>query len=410
MSATGFSTFNKPLQRFLVATVINMVGSAALFGFVLIYFHEVRGISTGKSGLAVGAMSFTMVVLTPLAGSLSDRFGARRMLAFGCVVSTIAGVSYVWVHSFVSAVAVSVLLGVGNALWFPAQSALMSLIVSAGERPTLMAWQRASMNLGAALGGVVGGLLVHSESVSLYYLLFTLNVATYLVFLAILPGMPSGRVTLPPKQDRHGFREVFADRFYVRLLVTDLAIALGFGFLWSFMPAYASALGIGKRTIGMLFMFGAATVVVTQIATLGWVRGGERMRWLAIMNLWFVGAFLLMNITPHVGVWLAVALIAAGQVMGGFGEAILGAVRMPLTADLAPPTLMGRYYGLSTMVFQACMGLANTIGGATMGVSLSLVWVIPLVASVLGVLGSLSLRRRIPEHAAVTAHLGVPVG
>ena len=37
-------------------------------------------------------------------------------------------------------------------------------------------------------------------------------------------------------------------------------------------------------------------------------------------------------------------------------------------------------------------------------------WVIPLVASVLGVLGSLSLRRRIPEHAAVTAHLGVPVG
>lgn len=153
MSATGFSTFNKPLQRFLVATVINMVGSAALFGFVLIYFHEVRGISTGKSGLAVGAMSFTMVVLTPLAGSLSDRFGARRMLAFGCVVSTIAGVSYVWVHSFVSAVAVSVLLGVGNALWFPAQSALMSLIVSAEERPTLMAWQRASMNLGAALAG-----------------------------------------------------------------------------------------------------------------------------------------------------------------------------------------------------------------------------------------------------------------
>lgn len=402
--------FNPALQRFLGATVINMIGSAALFGFVLIYFHEIRGIPTAQAGLAVGAMSFTMVVLTPYAGSLSDRFGARRMLTAGCLVSIVAGVSYVWVHSFVSAVAVSVLLGLGNALWFPAQSALMSLIVSPQERPTLMAWQRASMNLGAALGGVVGGFLVRTGSVTSYYWLFGLNVATYLVFLVILPGMPSGRVERPEHAERHGFREVFADRFYVRLLVTDLSIALGFGFLWSFMPAYASALGIGKRTIGLLFMFGAATVVLTQIATLGWVRGGERMRWLAIMNLWFVGAFILMNVTPHVGIWVAVGLIAVGQVMGGFGEAILGAVRMPLTADLAPPTLIGRYYGLSTMVFQACMGLANTIGGATMGVSLSLVWVIPLVASVLGVLGSLALRRQIPAHAAVTAHLGVPVG
>ena len=402
--------FNPALQRFLGATVINMIGSAALFGFVLIYFHEIRGIPTAQAGLAVGAMSFTMVVLTPYAGSLSDRFGARRMLTAGCLVSIVAGVSYVWVHSFVSAVAVSVLLGLGNALWFPAQSALMSLIVSPQERPTLMAWQRASMNLGAALGGVVGGFLVRTGSVTSYYWLFGLNVATYLVFLVILPGMPSGRVERPEHAERHGFREVFADRFYVRLLVTDLSIALGFGFLWSFMPAYASALGIGKRTIGLLFMFGAATVVLTQIATLGWVRGGERMRWLAIMNLWFVGAFILMNVTPHVGLWVAVGLIAAGQVMGGFGEAILGAVRMPLSADLAPPTLVGRYYGLSTMVFQACMGLANTIGGATMGVSLSLVWVIPLVASVLGVLGSLALRRRIPQHAAVTAAIGVPVG
>ncbi|MEZ5250570.1 MAG: hypothetical protein R2713_15575 [Ilumatobacteraceae bacterium] len=41
-----------------------MIGSAALFGFVLIYFHEVRGIPLGQAGLAVGSMSFTMVLLT----------------------------------------------------------------------------------------------------------------------------------------------------------------------------------------------------------------------------------------------------------------------------------------------------------------------------------------------------------
>ncbi len=164
MTTPGFRSFSPPLQRFFVATVINMVGSAALFGFVLIYFHEVRGISLGRAGLAVGAMSFTMVVLTPVAGYLCDRFGARRTLAAGCVTSIIAGALYAVVATFPAALAVSMLLGVGNALWFPSQSALLTLIVAPEERPAVSAFARASLNLGAALGGVLGGFLVRADS------------------------------------------------------------------------------------------------------------------------------------------------------------------------------------------------------------------------------------------------------
>ena len=70
---------------------------------------------------------------------------------------------------------------------------------------------------------------------------------------------------------------MLADEFFVRLLATDIAIGLGFGFLFAFMPAYASSLGIDKTTIGVLFTFGAASVVLTQIPTLRWVRGRPRM-------------------------------------------------------------------------------------------------------------------------------------
>jgi MFS family permease len=401
VSSHGLRTFSPALQRFFLATVVNMIGSAALFGFVLIYFHEVRGIPLGRAGFAVGAMSFTLVLCTPAAGSLSDRFGARRVLTIGCLVSIVAGASYGFVDSFAGAVAVSVLLGVGNALWFPAQAALLSLIVPAEQRPAVSAFQRASLNLGAALGGVLGGVVVSSGTLASYRILFAINVATYLAFLAVLPGLPPGRVHRDDADaPRPGFTAVLRDRFFLRLLASDLSIALGFGFLWGFMPAYASRLGIDTAVIGLLFTFGAASVVLTQIPTLRWVRGGERMRWLAIMNLWFVVAFVLMSITPHVALWLAIGLIAVSQILGGFGEAVLGAVRAPLTSDLAPPELVGRYFGLATMVFQACMGLANTVGGVVMDRSLSLVWLVPLVASIAGVAASLALRSRIPAHAA----------
>ena len=381
-----------------------MVGSAALFGFVLIYFNEVRGIPLDQAGFAVGAMSFTMVLCTPAAGFLSDHFGARRTLTAGCLVSIVAGSGYAFVDSFPRAVGVSVLLGVGNALWFPSQAALLSIIVQPHERPAVSAFARASLNLGAALGGVLGGFLIHSETLTAFRWLFAVNVLTYVIFLAVLPGMPTGRIEHAlPRSERPGFAAVLGDHFFLRLLVTDVAIALGFGFLFAFMPAYASRLGIGKATIGILFMFGAASVVLTQIPTLRWVRGRRRMRSLALMNLWFVAAFALMVATPHIAIGLAIVIIGVAQVLGGFGEAVLGAVRQPLTSDLAPPELVGRYFGLTTMVFQGCMGLANTIGGIVMDHSLSAVWLIPLGASIAGVVGSLALQHRIPEHAAVSA-------
>jgi MFS family permease len=399
----GFRSFSPALQRFFAATVINMIGSAALFGFVLIYFHEVRGISLAQAGFAVGAMSLTMVICTPIAGYLSDRFGARRILAAGCLTSILAGSLYIWVESFPAAVAVSALLGIGSAMWFPAQSALLSLIVQPHERPAVSAFSRAALNLGAALGGVLGGFLVRSETMTAFRWLFAVNVATYVVFLAVLPGMPPGRVEhVLPRRERPGFGIVLRDGFFVRLLVTDISVALGFGFLFAFMPAYASKLGIGKGTIGLLFMVGAAAVVLTQIPTLRWVHGRHRMRVLALMNVWFAAAFALMVTTPFVAVGVAVAAIAVAQVLGGFGEAVLGAVRQPLTSDLAPPELVGRYFGLSAMVFQGSMGMANTIGGIVMQHSLTAVWIIPLVASTLGVLGSFALQHRIPAHVAVS--------
>jgi MFS family permease len=404
VSTPGFRSFSPALQRFFIATVINMVGSGALFGFALIYFHEVRGIPLDQAGFAVGAMSFTMVLCTPIAGFLSDHLGARRVLTTGCLVSIVAGALYAVVASFPAALGVSVLLGIGNALWWPSQAALLSLIVQPHERPAVSAFSRASLNLGAALGGVLGGFLVHSTSLGSFRVLFAVNVVTYVAFLSVLPGMPTGRVEhVLPRAERPGFTEVLRDSFFVRLLVTDIAVGLAFGFLFAFMPVYASQLGIGNATIGILFMFGAAAVVLTQIPTLRWARGRHRMHSLAIMNVWFVVAFALMLVTPHTSVAIAIVAIAVAQILGGFGEAVLGAVRQPLTSDLAPPQLVGRYFGLATMVFQGCMGLANTIGGVVMEHSLSAVWLIPFAVSMAGVAGSVALRHRIPSHLATSA-------
>jgi hypothetical protein len=48
------------------------------------------------------------------------------------------------------------------------------------------------------------------------------------------------------------------------------------------------------------------------------------------------------------------------------------------------------------------MGLANTVGGVVLQHSQTAVWLIPLGASLCGVLGSLAIRHRIPARVAIS--------
>lgn len=397
MSATGFRSFSPALQRFMFATVINMTGSGMIFAFLFIYLDEVRGFSGSASGLIAGATPLAGVAVTPYAGFLSDRFGPRRILAIGCVVSILASGTFAFVDTVFLALGASAAMGIANGLWFPSQSALLSVIVPTEMRSTVMAFQRTALNLGAGFGGVLGGLVADKNRLGSFQLMFFLNMATYVVFLACLPALPSGRVH---REDGDapsgGFAQVLRDRFFLLLIVSDLGISFSFGFAWGIMPAYASRIGVNESTVGLVFLVGAISAVVFQIPMLRWVRGRDRMDCLAFMNLMFVFAFVMTAFTVDTSIGVAIAIMAFAQGIGGFGETVLAAVRQPLTAELAPLSLVGRYFGLAAMVFQGSMGAATAMGGVLMDRSLTSVWVVAGAFATFGVFASLGLRRQIP--------------
>ncbi len=397
MSGTGFRSFSPALQRFMFATVINMTGSGMIFAFLFIYLDEVRGFSGTASGLIAAATPLATVVITPYAGFLSDRFGPRRILAIGCVVSILASSTFAFVDSVFLALAASTAMGVANGLWFPSQSALLSVIVPSEMRSTVMAFQRTALNLGAGFGGVLGGLIADKNRLGSFQLMFFLNMATYVVFLACLPALPSGRLKREEGDaPSGGFAEVFRDRFFLLLIVSDLGISFSFGFAWGIMPAYASRIGVNESTVGLVFLVGAISAVIFQIPMLRWVRGRDRMSCLAFMNLMFLLAFVMTAFTIDTSIGVAIGIMALAQGVGGFGETVLAAVRQPLTAELAPRELVGRYFGLAAMVFQGSMGAATAMGGVLMDQSLRSVWIVAGAFATFGVLASLALRRRIP--------------
>src|SRR5439155_18235 len=137
--------------------LLNFFGNGVVFPFLVIYLHDVRGFSLATSGLVVAVSSAAQLVVGIGAGPLIDRIGPRRTLAAGLVLQA-AGFGLFplarepW-HAFV----LIAIEGAGSAGFWPSQSTLLSRLVDDARRHTSFALQRATMNVGIGLGGVVGG-------------------------------------------------------------------------------------------------------------------------------------------------------------------------------------------------------------------------------------------------------------
>jgi FSR family fosmidomycin resistance protein-like MFS transporter len=93
--------------------------------------REDFGVSYTELGLALVAFNVTSTVLTPPAGLLVDRTGARAVLTGGLIIGAASLLGAALLPSFVAFVAMFALLGLGNTVYHPADYALLSRRISA---------------------------------------------------------------------------------------------------------------------------------------------------------------------------------------------------------------------------------------------------------------------------------------
>jgi MFS family permease len=402
---TGFGSLPKGAQRYLIATLVNMVGNGMMFAFVFIYLHDVRGYSGSLTGWILATGTVTTLLTTTFGGWVSDHLGPKRALIIANLISAVAFGAYGTNHTVVLAFVMSIFTGVCTGMAFPAQQAFASVIVTPLARPTMSSWLRVLLNIGAGIGGALGGFIANVHRPSTFTLLFVGNAATYIGYIAIVasiePVLTPAHAELEGKQA--GYREVLRDRFFVRLLPLDLATGLAFGLAFLVMPGtYVKRLGASEHVVGLLFLLGASVVVVSQIPISKAVSGRRRMSSLAAMFALFGVVFSFGIVSAGQTLTVAVICVALAQIMGGLAECFLGPVRNPLTAELAPPRLLGRYFGLASMLFQGGFGFANVLGGIGLDRSVTGLWIVGAAIMACAFVWSIRLDRLIPSTSRIS--------
>ena len=390
----------------------NMFGNGVIGPFLIIYLHNVRGISLGVAGLVVAANSAAAAVSGFVGGALSDRIGPRRVLSGALIVMAVAFALFPLIRGPWEALALNVLVGIGSGSFWPSQSTLLSSLTPKERRHSAFAQQRMTMNLGIALGGLVAGAIARTDRPGTFTFLFLLNAATFLVFVAVLQLIPETQ-----HADGHHepgrYRDVVRNRVFLAFILLNVVfIGAGIAVMSELLPPFAkNTAHVSEPAIGIIWFVFSAGVAIGQLPIVKLVEGRRRLRGLALMGVVWAGTFMAVF---SGGAWLTgtQAAVIFAIAVGAFalGECLHGAIYAPLAVDLAEPRLLGRYMAFSSFSWQLGWLIGPAAGGFVLQHEPLALWPATAVICLLAAGYAIVLERWIPQQLHLTPYVDSVAG
>jgi len=388
----------RPVYVLELGALVNAFGNGVVLPFLLIYLHDVRGIPFGLAGSAAAVQSAAALASGFLGGTLSDRVGPKRVLLGALAVMTVAFALMPLIRSAWEAFAIYTLWGIGSGSFWPSQSALLAALTPEMRRAPAYALQRLSMNVGVAVGGIVAGLIASIGDPRSFTILFGINCATFVGYMLVLtwvhpPALHEGRLG-------GSWRAVLRDRVFTRFTLLNAAfMTAAISLAVELLPAFGkNVTGISEQEVGIVFALDAIGIVLFQLPVVKLVEGRSRMRGLALMGVLWAASFLAVWAA---GSWTqataAFVILAGAMLVFAVGECLHGAIQAPLSVDLAPPQLVGRYLAASSISWQIGWIIGPAAGGFILQHRPLLLWPLAAGANLACAAAALRLERRLPE-------------
>lgn len=382
-----------PGKWLLSSTVFQVLGRGMTLPFTVIYLHEVVGLDLATSGGMVALIGLVALLAGPFFGTLTDRFGARRMI-IGCSLSQVVGAVVLgFAESLPAVVVAMVFFGLTQAGSLGAFNVMIASLVSGVVRQTYFGINFALINLGIGLGGVLSGLFVDVDRPHTFTTVYLINAACMLIPVAILLGPlrhVSGRVQHPPEEigaahaaGRIGYLQILRRPGVIQMVLISLTFSfIGYGQFEAGIPAFVRDVSVlSTQTLGWAFGVNTAVIVLAQFAVLRRIQGHRRTRVVMVMAAVWALSWLLLGLTglfPDTG-W-AVAVVIAFFAIFGAGETMLQPTLPSITNDLAPAAERGRYNALVNTAFQLGSVVAPLSAGVLLRHDLTAVYIGLLVA------------------------------
>ena len=322
-------------------------------------------LSPERLGLLLSAFYFTYVAAMIPAGWLAERYGARRVLAAGLVIWSIATLTTGFAASFVALLLLRLLLGLGESVSFPCMSRLLAVGVPTAHLSAANGVVAFGYLIGPAVGTLVGGLLMAEYGWRPVFLLFgALSLLWLLPWRHLVvhePRAVKGTVEAGPP-----FRRLLGERAVWGTSLGLFSMNYSYYLILAWLPAYlVSARGFSLAAMATV---AAGAYLINALSALG--AGWAIDRWIArghspsLTHKSIMAAYHLFGIVCMIGIVAlpvegAIACLYFYQLIIGIGSP--GTYAIPQI--LAGPAAAARWVGVQNM----CGNLAGLIAPAVTG-------------------------------------------
>ena len=376
-------------RLFLTGNTLSMFGTGMVLPWMIIYFHETRGIALPVVGVLMAAGAATGLVVGLACGALMDRVGARPVLSMILLGQVVDAAALAWAHDTFTALPAVLIYG---ATWTPMIGAISTMLNGLTGEPALQqrafAVNFAAQNMALGIGAAVAGVVVRTHHPGTFQVLFLANGLSSLFFAVLLRALPNLRRTKVVNETRIGYRYVLSHRGLRLMILASLVLGfIGPGSFDTGVPAFSSLAGhISFHAIALSFTINTGVIVAIQMFVLRIVRRRRRSSALAATGLIFAVSWALLGFAEVVdGPGWRIAILFAFVSLFAVGETILAPTRNPLINSLADDRIRGRANSISSLSASLALIVSPAIVTSLLAAHLGGVWIALLCLSSLGV-------------------------
>jgi MFS family permease len=376
----GLGALPREIWFLCLATLTNRAGTMVL-PFLTLYLTVDRGFSASTAGLAITIYGIAAIIIAPVSGRLSDRFGGLRIIKLSLVLSGAVLFVFPFIRSLTGILAICGLWAIVAEAFRPPSMSIIGDLAGPLQRKSAFALSRLAINLGMSIGPVVGGFLaMHS-----FKLLFYADGGTSIlagILVAVLPWRPQprkGQTQMVP--DRHPdsgvsnpasplnpepapvlkYSSVLTNRAFMYFLIAMLPIELVFFQSLAAMPLFlVRDLHFTEAGFGALLAINTVVIILIEVPLNSAMADWSHRSSLALGAL-LVGAGF-GSLVFVKGTFGAATTI----VLWTFGEMILLPASAAFVSDIAPREQSGSYMGLFTMGFSVALAIGPWLGTQTL--------------------------------------------
>lgn len=316
------------------------------------YVHGPLGGGDVAVGLVIGAFSVSAFFLRSLAGRAADRRGRRILMVTGAGIFGVSVIGYLFATSIPALIAMRLLTGVGEALFFVAAVSANLDLAPPERRGEAMSFASLSLYIGIGIGPVIGETLVRGPG---YRWAWVASIGLALAAVALawrLPAMMPETVHQSPRA-ASSYRLVHRSGLLPGIVL--FAAIWGMAGFLAFVPLYALDIGMAGAAPVLALFSGTVVVIRSLGATIPDRLGSARATRIAL-------AVSSSGLTV-IWAWRDPAGLVIGALVLGVGVALL----TPAVFALAVAGVAANERGAVMGTTSAFLDLAFGAGPATLG-------------------------------------------